>query len=162
LAELPVEPRLGSAYHVNAQGLVYGVHWSPAPGRTEPANLDAICELRDANGAMLEAISPDRLSSTNGSVIHTGDSRTGASAWDDERVFVFLEALPAGVRRLDFRVVSRDGHRLCDVPGAWCHVSDYRTEDELLNLKLTAQGPAAECLVAVLERQPAGWTLRAR
>jgi tellurium resistance protein TerZ len=127
-----------------------------------PANLDAICELRDANGVRLEVVSPDRLCSSNGSVIHTGDSRTGASPWDDERVFVFLDALPPDVRRLDFLVASRNGRHVCEVPGASCHLSDYRTEDELLNLKLATVAPAAECLVAIVERRPAGWTLRAR
>jgi tellurium resistance protein TerZ len=160
VTELSVEPRLGSAYHLTAQGLVYGVHWSPPAGRVEPANLDAICELCDANGVRLEVVSPERLASSNGSVVHTGDSRTGASPWDDERVFVFLDALPPTVRRLEFRVASRDGRRLCDVPGASCHVRDYRTEEELLNLKLTTLEPSAECLVAIVERQPAGWTLR--
>lgn len=162
MAETPFEQQLGSACSVHAQGLVYGVHWSPAPGHAEPANLDAICELRDAHGAPLEVVDPMRLSSSNGSVIHTGDSRTGASAWDDERVFVFLDALPANVRRLDFRVASRNGRRLCEVPGASCHLSDYRTEDELLKVKFTTLPYDVECLVAILERQSAGWTLRAR
>ena len=128
----------------------------------EAANLDAICELRDANGARLEVVSPERLASSNGSVVHTGDSRTGASPWDDERVFVFLDALPPDVQRLDFLVASRNRRHLCEVPGASCHLSDYRTEDELLNLKLRTLAPAAECVVAIVERRPAGWTLRAR
>jgi tellurium resistance protein TerZ len=145
---------------VNAEGIVFGVHWSPTPLDRQPVNLDAICETRDANGVTLEVISPGRLASSNGSVVHTGDSLTGASPWDDERVFVFLDALPANVRRLDFRVASRDGRCLCDVPGASCHLSDYRTEDELLKVTLTTIAPAAECLVAMLERQGAGWTLR--
>ena len=162
MVDTPLEPRLGSARSVNVQALVYGVHWSPTPEHAEPADLDAICELRDANGTTLEVVSPRCLSSSNGSVVHTGDSRTGASPWDDERVFVFLDALPPNVRRLDFRVASHNGRRLCEVPGASCHVSDYRTEDELLKVELTAIAPAAECLVAMLERQPAGWTLRAR
>ena len=162
MVETPFEPRLGAARTLDAQALVYGVHWSPTPEQSEPADLDAICELRDADGATLEVVSPRCLSSSNGSVVHTGDSRTGASPWDDERVFVFLDALPPNVRRLDFRVASRDGRRLSEVPGAFCHLSDYGTEDELLKVKLTTIAPEAECLVAMLEREASGWTLRAR
>ena len=94
VAEVPSEPRPGSACIVNAEGIVFGVHWSPTPLDRQPVNLDAICETRDANGVTLEVISPGRLASSNGSVVHTGDSLTGASPWDDERVFVFLMRCP--------------------------------------------------------------------
>ena len=147
---------------IDTNAVVYGVHWTPAPARDAPANLDAMCELRDRNGISLEVIGPERLSSSNGSVVHTGDSRTGASPWDDERVFVFLDALPAHVQQVEFRVTSRDGRKLCEVPGASCHLSDYRTEDALLIVELAVIPAGAEYLFATLQRCATGWSLHAR
>ena len=77
--------------------IVMGLHWDPPQEgvATDPENLDALCVLYDEQRRMLEIIHPGHPRNANGSVIHTGDSRTGASEWDDERIFVFLEALPA-------------------------------------------------------------------
>lgn len=159
----PLRTALDTTLLIDSNALVYGLHWAPASetghGAAAPANLDAICELRDARGILLEVISPDRPSSIDGSVIHTGDSRTGASPWDDERVFVFLDVLPDRVSRVDFRVLSRDGRPLCEVPGASCHVSDYRTEDELISVQRTALPQATDFFVATLHRMPSGWAL---
>ena len=126
----------------------------------ETANLDAICVLLDSQARRLERVCPGRLANVNGSVIHTGDSRSGESPWDDERVFVFLDALPTTVHSLVFGVVSANGRPFCDVPGASCHLSDYMTEDELLSVELTGLGQIKEYCVATLERSALGWMMR--
>ena len=77
--------------------IVMGLHWDPPEdGATaDPADLDTLCVLFDAQGCVLEVIHPGHPRNEDSSVVHTGDSRTGASEWDDERIFVFLAALPA-------------------------------------------------------------------
>ena len=149
---------------IDLKDVVMGLHWAPPPERgrlsLEPANLDAICLLLDSQARRLEVVGPSRLANANGSVIHTGDSRTGASLWDDERVFAFLHALPPAVHSLVFGVVSRNDRPFCDVAGASCHVSDCRTEDELLKVQLTSLGPLTEYWVATLQRNPCGWVMR--
>src|SRR5688572_2562453 len=79
--------------------IVMGLHWDPPQEDAvgEPDDLDALCVLLDTQGGVVEVIHPDHPRNLNGSVVHTGDSRTGASTWDDERIFVFLEALPETV-----------------------------------------------------------------
>lgn len=146
--------------------VVMGLHWAPPPERgllsVEPANLDAICVLLDAQSQRLEVVCPSHLTNVNGSVVHTGDSRTGASSWDDERVFVFLRALPPAVHSLVFGVVSSNARPFCDVAGASCHISEFGLageEDELLKVQLTALGPLTEYCVGTLQRSPFGWTL---
>jgi len=139
-----------------------GLRWAPPPEQRrslEPANLDAMCVLLDARARRLEMVYPGRPTNANGSVIHTGDSRSGASSWDDERVFVFLDALPAAVHSLVFGVVSSNGRSFGDVPDASCHLSDYMMEDELLSVELTALGPLREYCVATLQRVPSGWVM---
>jgi tellurium resistance protein TerZ len=117
-----------------------------------------LCELHRAGGGT-EVIGPSRLSSSDGSVVHTGDSLTGASSWDDERIFVFLDALPSEVERVVLSVVSRNRRAFRDVAGASCHISDYTTEEELVSIRLTSLA-ATECTVATLHRRIEGWILR--
>lgn len=149
---------------IDLKDVVMGLHWAPPPEpgavHLEPANLDAICLLLDSQQRLLEVVHPDRLTNVNGSVVHTGDSRTGASTWDDERIFVFLQALPRAVHLVVFGVVSSNARPFCEVEGAACHVSDCRMEDELLKVALSTLGPLTEYCVATLQRTPAGWTMR--
>jgi stress response protein SCP2 len=143
--------------------IVMGLHWHPQePGASAsraPANLDALCVLFDEEGRVVEVVHPGRPSNANGSVLHTGDSPTGASKWDDERIFVFLEALPDSVSALAFVVASANGHVFSEVPGASCHVSDRVTEREWIRLDLTALGKHREHRVATLRRSPVGWQI---
>jgi tellurium resistance protein TerZ len=143
--------------------IVVGVQWSPSDdaqrARTAPVDLDAICDLRDANGTLVEIVGPGRLRSRNGSVMHTGDSRDGASRWDDERIFVFLDALPAAVDSVVFTIASSSGYAFCDVPGASCHISDLGTEDRLFEIELAALGKVTAHEVARIVRCGRGWRL---
>lgn len=151
--------------NLSSRDIVVGVHWTPSreAQRTggAPADLDAICELRDEDGRLVEIVGPGRLRSANDSVMHTGDSRIGASTWDDERIFVFLDAVPRGVDSLVFTIVSSSGEAFCNVPGAICHMSDSRTDERFLEVQLTTLGGATEHEVARLVRCGRAWCLTA-
>ena len=141
--------------------VVMGLHWAPpeAGAPAEPADLDALCVLFDAHHRVREVVCALHPRTANGSVIHTGDSRTGASEWDDERIFVFLEALPEAISSIAFVVASVAGHCFSEVRGASCHVSDQVTEHEWIRLQLTDLGKHTTYCVATLQRGPAGWRL---
>ena len=136
-----------------------GLHWTPpeAGATAEPADLDALCVLFDVHQRVLEVVGPVHPRNANGSVIHTGDSRTGASEWDDERIIVFLEALPEETSSIAFVVISATDHAFGEVRGASCHVSDHVTEHEWIRLQLTDLGQDTAHCVATLQRSPAGW-----
>jgi len=161
------KPAIGSRYKSVAgltptmREIVLGLHWSPPTARAgqPPADLDALCVLCDSAGQVLEVIAPNHPRSLDGSVVHTGDSRTGASTWDDERIFVFLDALPTSVYRLVFVVVSAAGHSFDEVPGAVCHVSDRASEAEWVRVDLTSLLGCVDCVVATVTREPSGWQL---
>lgn len=141
--------------------LVMGVHWDPqrpSPGR-RPANLDAQCVMFDDQGCVLEVIHPGCLRNANSSVVHAGDSCSGAGEWDEERIFVFLDALPDSVSALAFLVSSASGHVFSEVPGVTCHLSDRITEREWLRVDLTAFGNRKERRIATLRRSPTGWRM---
>ena len=163
---VPVWQGQGTSAVLHVTDLVMGLHWSPPEHQgvrsTAPANLDAACLLFDSSGNLVEQVHPDRRSSANGSVMHTGDSRDGASDWDDERVFVFLDAVPEKVHALAFCVVSQSGHALNDVAGASCHVSDRMTEAPFLKLELQGVGARRQVCVAVVQRTDAGWVFSRR
>jgi len=139
--------------------LVVGLHWDPPLERvaSQPADLDVLCVLFDSTGNVLEVVHPGRPRSADSSVVHTGDSRTGASAWDDERIFVFLEALPKAAAKLAFYVLSSTGHTFDEVPGAFCHVSDLVSEARLAYTELTSLSGQTAHTVAVLRRDEEGW-----
>jgi stress response protein SCP2 len=139
--------------------LVMGVHWSPAADRANAADLDALCVLYGAERRVLEVIHGGRLRNANESVVHTGDSCDGANCWDDERIFVFADALPETVERLDFVVVCADGRAFHEVPGAICHVTDPASECEWLRLDLTALRARRSQTVATLHRVDGAWSL---
>ncbi len=141
--------------------VVMGLHWDPpkagAPGK--PADLDALCVLFDTHDRVLEVVHPGQLRSVDGSVIHTGDSRTGMNTWDDERIFVFLEALPETVSKLAFVVSSVTGEPFDAVPGAFCHVSERVSEREWARVELTALLGRTAHTAAILRRGESGWKI---
>jgi tellurium resistance protein TerZ len=164
---------MGIDYHANPRDHVYadaesdlkeivmGLHWDPPREGVpaDPENLDALCVLYDEQCRVLEIVHPGHPRNANGSVIHTGDARTGASEWDDERIFIFLEALPAAVSMVAFVVASATGGAFGEIHGASCHISDRITEREWVRLELTTLGRHTAYCVATLRREPAGWKI---
>lgn len=151
----------GAVRDIGLDEIVMGLHWDPPQeaDKSDPANLDALCVLLGGDGRVLDIIDPGRPRNENGSVIHTGDSKTGASEWDDERIFVFLRAVPADVAVIRFIVVSVTGRPLHEIRGACCHVSDRITEREWVRQELSGlRGKTAHC-VATVCRGPEGWAI---
>lgn len=141
--------------------IVMGLHWDPVDDSVagQPADLDAICFVVDMQDHVADIIHPSHPRNADGSIIHTGDSRTGASVWDDERIFVFLEALPAGVSKLVFVVANNTERPFHDISGASCHVSDHANETELLRVDLTALAGQASHTVAMMYRCATRWRI---
>lgn len=141
--------------------LVMGLRWDTheasfgQPARR--ANLDAACLLLDIENRWVELIYPGDTRSRNDSVLHTGDSTTGTSSWDDERIFVFLDAVPDVVATLAFMVRSEADQVFGDVRTASWHVSDSATERVYLQADLAPYGYSTVRCVAVLRRRPDGW-----
>jgi len=159
--EANAQDRLNWGAMPELKELVMGLHWAPpeAGAAAEPADLDAFCVLFDSHNRVMEVVCAVYPRTANGSVIHTGDSRTGASEWDDERIFVFLEALPEAISSIAFVVASVAGHCFSEIRGASCHISDRDTEHEWIRLKLTDLGKHTVHCVATLQCGPAGWRL---
>jgi len=147
----------------DSKDIVMGLHWDPPEKgvNADVVDLDALCVLFDRRGDKLEVVYPGCPRNVNGSVIHTGDSRTGASKWDDEQIIVFTEALPETVASLAFVVASVTGHAFNAVRGACCHVSDRATEREWVRMELTALDGDTQHGIATLRRHSTGWEISA-
>lgn len=141
--------------------IVMGLHWDPPEkgANSDPVDLDALCVLFDRQSSIVDIVHPGNPGSIEGAVLHTGDSKTGAGEWDDERVFVFLHALPDSVSAVSFVVASPVGRSFGNVRGASCHVSDHLTDHELVRVLFSAGDQRTTHFVATLRRSGAGWTI---
>ena len=77
----------------------------------EDFDLDASAFIVDANGKAFNEksfIFYNNLQSEEGSVIHTGDNRTGDGDGDDEQLLVKLPIVPSNVQKVVFTVTIHD------------------------------------------------------
>lgn len=124
-------------------------------------DLDASALLCDANGPQ-EIVYFGQLRSRDGSVIHTGDNRTGAGDGDDESIMVDLPALPAWVQHVYFVVNSYSGETFAEIDNAFVRVVDSLAGDqELARFALSANGPFTALLMARVSRTAQGWAFTA-
>jgi tellurium resistance protein TerD len=89
-----------------------GLGWNPRVTDGQAFDLDAIAFLVGENGkvrADTDFIFFNNLTSSDGSVKHNGDNRTGEGAGDDETLSVDLSKVPADVSKVIFAVTIYDG-----------------------------------------------------
>ena len=141
--------------------IVFGLRWDSPQGKhgAEPIDLDAICVLFDEHLNTVQVIHAAHPRSENDSVIHTGDSSAGASTWDDERIFVFLQTLPSNVFTLVFFVAHANGGALHEARGAYCHISDRDSEKLLVKFDLPRLSERSIHAVATITRRENGWEI---
>src|SRR3989304_118327 len=114
------QERADTEAEMKLKDIVMGLRWDPREkGVTSgPDDLDALCVLFDERRCVLDVIHSGHPRNANNSVVHTGDSKTGAGEWDDERIFIFLEALPEAVSAFAFIVASFTARTFSDIRGA--------------------------------------------
>lgn len=89
-----------------------GLGWNPRVTDGQAFDLDAIAFLVTENGKVRadnDFIFFNNLKSSDGSVVHNGDNRTGEGAGDDETLSVDLTKVPADVAKIIFAVTIYDG-----------------------------------------------------
>lgn len=124
-------------------------------------DLDASCLLFDAGGQQLDQVWFQQLTSRDGSIVHTGDNRTGAGDGDDEQINVDLSRLPANVATLLFTVNSFTGDTFDRIENAYCRLVDATSNKELARFDLTGAGAHTGQVMAKLTRTAAGWDMKA-
>lgn len=106
-------------------------------------DLDASAFLLNNAGKCrqdLDFIFYNNLQSTDGSVRHTGDNRTGEGDGDDEQIAVDLSAVPADVDKIAFTVTIHDAEarnqNFGQVSNAFARLVDENTGQEVLRFDL--------------------------
>jgi tellurium resistance protein TerZ len=130
-------------------------------GGGDSIDLDASALLFDASGKMIDSVWFRQLKSTDGSVVHTGDNRTGAGDGDDEQIKVDLSRLPANVQTIVFTVNSFLGQDFGKVENAYCRLVNDAGGSEIAKFNLSAGGAHTGQVMARLYRQGSDWNLQA-
>lgn len=106
-------------------------------------DLDASAFLVDSNGKALSDksfIFYNNLQSEDGSVVHTGDNRTGDGDGDDEQLLVNLQQVPSGVHRVVFTVTIHDAEarnqNFGQVSNAFIRIVNDETHEEIVRYDL--------------------------
>ncbi|MGX9728748.1 MAG: TerD family protein [Candidatus Electronema sp. VV] len=124
-------------------------------------DLDSSCILLNERGDIIDAVWFRQLKSKDGSVVHTGDNRTGTGAGDDEQIIADLTKIPANVYALVFTVNSFTGQNFSEIENAFCRVIDKQTNQEIAKFNLSAQGSHTAQLMLKLYRHEGEWKVHA-
>ncbi|WZL72909.1 TerD family protein [Clostridiaceae bacterium 35-E11] len=106
-------------------------------------DLDASAFLAGENGKVnndKDFIFYNNLQGGNGSVIHTGDNRTGEGEGDDEQIKVDFSKVPANVHKIAITVTIHEalqrGQNFGQVSNAFVRVVNEETSQEVLRYDL--------------------------
>ncbi len=129
--------------------------------KSESVDLDASCLLFDESGKAVDAVWFRQLKSQDGSIVHTGDSRTGAGDGDDEQIIVDLSRVPPQVKSLVFTVNSFTGQNFSQVENAYCRIVNAADQKEVARYDLSVQGAHTAQIMAKLYRHNNEWKMHA-
>lgn len=130
-------------------------------GGAQEIDLDASCIMFDEQGNPVDAIWFRQLKSKDGSVVHTGDNRTGDGDGDDEQIIVDLTKVPSNVKSLVFTVNSFTGQNFSQVENATCRIVNASNNSEVARFNLTTLGSHNAQIMAKIYRHGGEWKMHA-
>ena len=149
--------------------VVVGLGWDARATDGAEFDLDASAFLTKPDGKVrsdADFIFYNNLTSSDGSVKHMGDNRSGAGDGDDEKLTVDLTKVPAGVEKIAFTVTIHDGEArrqaFVQVSNAFIRVVNTADNNELARYDLTEDGSTETAMIfGELYRAGAEWKFRA-
>ncbi len=129
--------------------------------KTETVDLDASCVMFDEANTQVDIVWFRQLKSKDGSIVHTGDNRTGAGDGDDEQIVVDLAKVPANVKSLVFTVNSFTGQSFAQIENAFCRIINADNNKEVARYDLSVQGSHTAQIMAKLYRHNGEWKMHA-
>ena len=130
-------------------------------GKFVDIDLDASCILFDDQGNQVDAVWFRQLKSHDGSVLHTGDNRTGDGDGDDEQIVVDLTRVSANVSSLIFTVNSFTGQNFSQIENATCRIVNASNNQEVARFNLSTLGLHNAQIMAKLYRNNGEWKMHA-
>jgi stress response protein SCP2 len=143
-----------------------GLGWDPIKKRGLFGSREIEIDL-DASAVLFADHQPvdiafyNHLRSNDGSVMHTGDNRTGAGDGDDESIMVELTRVPAHVNVIFFVVTSYEGHSFQQIQNAFCRLVDETSRGELARYTLSGGVPYTAMIMAKVYRDGTAWKMQA-
>lgn len=124
-------------------------------------DLDASCLMFDEQSHLVDTVWFRQLRSRDGSVLHTGDNRTGAGDGDDEQIVVQLNQVPANIKSLVFTVNSFTGQNFSQVENATCRLVNAANNQEVARFNLSTLGPHTAQIMAKVYKHNGEWKMHA-
>ena len=149
--------------------VLVGLGWDARSTDGQDFDLDASAFLLKADGkvrADSDFIFYNQLKSTDGSVEHTGDNRTGEGDGDDEAIKVDLSKVPADIDRIAFTVTIHEAEarkqNFGQVRGAFIRIVNQDTNSEVARYDLAEDASTETAMIfAELYRNGTEWKFRA-
>ncbi|MDQ5769648.1 TerD family protein [Thiothrix subterranea] len=149
--------------------ILIGLGWDERSTDGSAFDLDASAFLLTATGKVrgdADFIFYNQLKSTDGSVEHTGDNRTGQGDGDDESMKVDLSKVPADITKVAFTVTIHDAdarrQNFGQVANAFIRVVNDVTGTEIVRYDLAEDYSTETAMVfGELYRHNEEWKFRA-
>ncbi|MDP3842788.1 MAG: TerD family protein [Oxalobacteraceae bacterium] len=154
---------------VKLSKIIMGLGWDAVKSKgflgfgskTQEIDLDASCIMFDEQGNQTDAVWFRQLKSNDGSVVHTGDNRTGAGDGDDEQIVVDLTTVPANIKSLVFTVNSFTGQNFSQIENATCRIVNASDNKEVARFNLSTLGAHNAQIMAKIYRHGGEWKMHA-
>ena len=153
----------------NLTNMAVGLGWNPRATDGQAFDLDAVAFLVNESGkvrADADFIFFNNLKSSDGSVEHTGDNRTGEGDGDDEVIKVDLTKVPADVSKVVFCAVIYDGQarnqNFGQVANAYIRVVNTQGDAEVARYDLSEDSSTETAMIfGELYKNNGEWKFRA-
>ncbi|MCR9000951.1 TerD family protein [Rahnella perminowiae] len=151
------------------KNMLVGLGWDARSTDGQDFDLDASAFLLNSAGKVrgdTDFIFYNNLKSTEGSVLHTGDNRTGEGDGDDEAMKIKLDQIPADVDKIVFVVTIHDAttrrQSFGQVSGAFIRLVNDDNHQEVARYDLTEDASTETAMLfGELYRHNTEWKFRA-
>ena len=143
-----------------------GLGWDAVKTRSLFGSREVEIDL-DASAIMFADQQPvdvvfyNHARSKDGSIMHTGDNRSGHGEGDDESIVVELGRIPAHVTSIIFVVTSYSGQTFAQIENAFCRLVDEMTNAELVRYTLSGGAACTATVMTKLYREGGAWKMAA-
>ncbi|MEA9389593.1 TerD family protein [Acerihabitans sp. TG2] len=153
----------------NMKNMLVGLGWDARSTDGQDFDLDASAFLLNSNGKVrsdADFIFYNNLKSADGSVLHTGDNRTGEGEGDDEALKIKLDQIPSDVDKIVFVVTIHDAvarhQSFGQVSGAFIRLANDDSHQEVARYDLSEDASTETAMAfGELYRHNTEWKFRA-
>ena len=151
------------------ESVTVGLGWDTRKTDGADFDLDASCFMIGSGGQVRsdrDFIFYNNLKSDDGSVVHTGDNRTGEGEGDDEAINVDLFKVPSDVTVLVFAVTIHEADKRKQnfgmVKNAYIRIVDRKTGNEIARYDLSEDASTNTAMIfGEIYRHNNEWKFRA-